>query len=285
MKGKKYENIFKSSPGGVRIDHIMGLIDPFVYSTNEPHMTDNNSGRLYSSVYSPVLGQYAKHSVEEFANILEKIVLPAAEKYGVTRDKIICEDLGEVTPVAREVLNKLDVLGLAVTEFDYSGADAWHNKVIMLGSHDNPSFIEFTDYLYNDPNKGRFDYKTHVLASDTVTPSEDVNVYREQIRGDKKKYMASSFAELFTSPAKKVQIFFTDFFGIGKTYNHPGESKDCWELRVPENYDDLYYKNLKEGLAFNLPEAIARAIRHRGQAEQNSELLESLDSFSSILKE
>ena len=48
---KRYESIFKDSPGGVRIDHVIGLIDPFVYAKNEPHMTAANSGRLYSSSY------------------------------------------------------------------------------------------------------------------------------------------------------------------------------------------------------------------------------------------
>ena len=37
--------------------------------------------------------------------------------------------------------------------------------------------------------------------------------------------MSASFAELFTSPAKKFNVFFTDFFGIGKTYNVPGSKK------------------------------------------------------------
>ena len=50
---------------------------------------------------------------------------------------------------------------------------------------------------------------------------------------------------LFTSKAKKVQIFFTDFFGIGKTYNVPGSKNDCWTLRLTPDYENFYYENLQ----------------------------------------
>ena len=98
--------------------------------------------------------------------------------------------------------------------------------------------------------------------------------------------MEASFAELFTSPAKKIQIFFTDFFGIGETYNKPGSEKDCWSLRLPDKFEELYYENLKKGTALNLPEVISRAIRNKGEkiACQNAKLLSKLDEFAKILK-
>ena len=129
-------------------------------------------------------------------------------------------------------------------------------------------------------------YKTHILGSDTVIPDKDINLYREEIRNDKKKFMTASFAELFTSPAKKVQIFFTDFFGIGKTYNVPGAKKDCWTLRLNSDYEELYYENLKNGIGVNLPEAIAIAIRQKGKDFSNkyTQLLRKLDYFTYIFK-
>ena len=33
---------------------------------------------------------------------------------------------------------------------------------------------------------------------------------------------------------------------------------------MPENFEDVYYKNLQKGTALNLPEVIARAIRNKG---------------------
>lgn len=288
---KRYESIFKDSPGGVRIDHVIGLIDPFVYAKNEPHMTPANSGRLYSSPYKEAFEQYTKRNIDEHAAILEKIVFPAAAKYGISKDLVICEDLGEITIPVRAVIDRLQLTGLSVTQFGASGVDAPARNVIMPGSHDNKSFIEYTDEMFKNAGtskQGRdhFIYKTHILGSDTVAPNQDINQYREELRSDKKRFMSASFAELFTSPAKKVQLFFTDFFGIGKTYNVPGSKKDCWTLRLQSDFEKLYYDNLANGLGVNFPEAIATAIRQRGTAfaEKHKDLLTRLDKFTKILK-
>lgn len=288
---KRYESIFKNSPGGVRIDHVIGLIDPFVYAKNEAHMTASNSGRLYSSPYKKAFEQYAKHNIDEYASILEKIVFPAAAKYGISKDCIICEDLGEITTPVRAVIDKLQLTGLSILQFGTSGVDAPARNVIMPGSHDNKSFIEYTNEMFENAKKSKnghdyFIYKTHILGSDTCTPNQDVNQYREELRNDKKKFMAASFAEMFTSPAKKIQVFFTDFFGIGKTYNVPGTKDGCWTLRLGTEFEKTYYDNLSNGLGLNLPEVIATAIRQRGISfsEKYQDLLKRLDELREILK-
>lgn len=288
---KRYEDIFKDCPGGVRIDHVIGLVDPFVYNKKESHMTFENSGRLYSSPHNKNFESYAKYSIEEYAALLEKIVFPAALKYGISKDSIICEDLGEVTSPTRAVLNKLGLPCISVTQFGANGYDAPENNVIMPGSHDNKSYIEYTNDFFANANNSEgcynyFMHKTHTLASDTSIPGQDENMYREKLRNNKKNFLSASFAELFTSPAKKIQLFFTDFFGIGKTYNVPGTKKDCWTLRLNENFEKLYYDNLAEGLGVNFPEAIARAIRHRGEefSQKYQDLLKRLDEFTQILK-
>ncbi len=287
----RYEKMFSEAPGGVRIDHIIGLIDPFVYSTKEPKMTETNSGRLYSSPNSELLGKYAKQSDEDYEAIITKIIIPAAEKYGLTKEDIICEDLGELTPPVDKTMKDLKLSGIAITEFDYRGRDTAPEKILMLGSHDNPSFIEYTENLFkereNEDRQEHFARKTQHLAEDTAPYGQNFDTYLNDIRQDKKKFMAASFAELFTSPAKRIQIFFTDFFGIPKTYNTPGKRHGCWTLRLPEKFEDLYYKNIKEGLGLNIPEAIATAIRHKGEdfANSHKELLENLDKYARILKE
>lgn len=288
---KKYEAIFEASPGGVRIDHLIGLIDPFVYVKSEPKMNDSNSGRLCSSPHKALFKDYGRYTDSDFTAVFDKIIFPAAEKYGIPKSNIICEDLGEQTPPVKRVIDKLGLTGLSLIQFGYSGVDAPKRNVIMLGAHDNQSFIEYTNNLFSKATslgegRDRFIYKTHILGSDTVIPNKDVNQYREELRSDKKKFMAASFAELFTSPAQKVQIFFTDFFGIGKTYNTPGAKKDCWTLRLQSNFEDLYYKNLKEGFGINLPQAIATAIRQKGIdfSSQHTKLLRKLDYFTHILQ-
>lgn len=288
---KRYEKMFATSSGGVRIDHIIGLVDPFVYSTKEPKMTKENSGRLYSSPDHKILGKYAKTTDEEYAAILLKIVIPAAEKYALTKDDIICEDLGEVTPPVKRVLDMLGLSGIAVTQFDYKGRDAEPDRLIMLGSHDNPSYIEFTRDLFNGAEKdknvrGRFKYKTDYLAEDTMQPNERKWLYRRKLRRSQQEFMKASFVELFTSPAKRVQVFFTDFFGIGETYNMPGKTEGCWTLRTPNDIENFYHENLKAGKGFNIPEILARAIRCNGEffSDLHKDLLAELDKFAEILK-
>lgn len=308
---EKYDKFFSSFPGGLRIDHVIGLVDPFIYTIREK-MTPQNSGRIYS-----VVGEYQKKP-EEYSNILEKIVLQSAKEHGMNKFDIICEDLGEPNIPTKIVMKELDLSGISVTQFDYRGSEAPERNVIMIGSHDNQSFIEYIDNLFKqvegkdvsqkslyrkiinfysfvwnlvlhrDENLVHFMTKTKYLAEDTAPQgisSKALKEYKQQIRTDKKKFMQASFAELFTSPARRVQIFFADFWGLGKTYNIPGTNKGNWELRIPSDFENKYYKAVSEGKAPNLANAVATALRQRGLAEEHKELVKNLDESARILAE
>ena len=144
-------------------------------------------------------------------------------------------------------MKKLGLSGISVTQFDHRGAKAPERNLIMPGSHDNQSFLEFVEDLFNFGNdkdkKARFLKKTKYLAEDTApkgAAKEEVKQYLKDIRTNKSKFIAASFAELFTSPAKRVQIFFADFWGLGKTYNRPGTTTGNWALRLEETFEDDY---------------------------------------------
>jgi len=285
---KKYEEFFASFPGGIRIDHIIGLIDPFIYSNAYKTMNNSNSGRIYS-MFS---GKYQKHTDEEYAALLEKIILPAAEKFGHDKSSIICEDLGDKTKPVKRVMNRLGLSGVSVTQFDHRGVKAPADNVIMPGSHDNASFIEFVEDLFNfngdKKKKARFMRKTKLLAEDTApqnaTKKEKI-AYLKELRANKLKFIAASFTELFTSPAKRVQIFFADFWGLGKTYNRPGTTQGNWSLRLGAEFEDGYYKAASEGKAPNLAGAIATALRQRGLDKGNEALMKDLDDSARIIAE
>ena len=285
---KKYEDYFASCPGGMRIDHIIGLIDPFIYSTKHNKMTNATSGRIYSTFS----GKYQKHSLEEYAALIKKIIIPAAEKFGMTKDDIICEDLGDKNIPTEKVMKKLGLSGISVTQFDHRGIKTPAKNTIMIGSHDNPSFLEFVDDLFNyagnADKKKRFMRKTNLLAKDTApenSTKEFIKNYTKEIRSDKSKFIAASFAELFTSPAKRIQIFFTDLFGMKETYNRPGTINGCWSTRLGENFEEDYYKAVAKGEAPNFAESIATALRARGLEAENEDLIRNLDESSKILKE
>jgi len=304
---KKYDKYFESFPGGLRIDHIIGLVDPFIYTVKDAKMTPQNSGRIYSE------GKYKK-TAEEYSDILEKIVLKSAEEHGFDKSSLICEDLGEPNKPTQEVMKKLNLSGISVTQFDYRGKDTPAKNVIMLGSHDNQSFIEYTEAFFNkvkgkilpedktvfeqikslfreeafDSDTKHFLNKTAMLAEDTApygSTKKEIKKYTQEIRKDKRKFMAASFAELFTSPAKRVQIFFADFWGIGKTYNKPGTTEGNWSLRIGSDFENDYYRAVSDGKAPNLAQAIATALRQRGLEKDNEQLLSDLDKSAKILME
>ena len=52
-----YKKMFKENPGGVRIDHIVGLIDPWVYKIGKKPKCEEGAGRLYSSPEHPELSR------------------------------------------------------------------------------------------------------------------------------------------------------------------------------------------------------------------------------------
>ena len=71
------------------------------------------------------------------------------------------------------------------------------------------------------------------------------------------------WAELMTCPAQRTQAFFTSFLGIPGRYNEPGNPKK-WRLRCPCDFEQIYFKKLLEGIAYNPLDAIALAIYARG---------------------
>lgn len=140
----KYERAFKENKGGVRIDHIVGLMDPYVYDVNDK----SKGGRLYSELYKGVNGD-----PEKCDRILKEIVLPAAEAAGVKPSDIIAEDLGYMPNKTKQALNDLGISGISVTQWmdSHSVWNAPKNNAIMVAGHDTPTAKE----LYPDNNERR----------------------------------------------------------------------------------------------------------------------------------
>jgi hypothetical protein len=62
-------------------------------------------------------------------------------------------------------------------------------------------------------------------------------------------------------------MFFTDALGLEHYYNRPGVVDDVnWSLRVAPEYRREHEERLRDGSAFDLPRAAARALRARGGA-------------------
>ena len=135
-----FTKMFKENPGGVRIDHLVGLIDPWVYKTNKTPKIEDGAGMLYSSPEHPELSKYAVaksenlnkdvsadnelrikdltlEQVKLYARIIERIVLASAKEAGLDTSSIVCEDLGTLTTPVASVMKQFELQGMKLTQF------------------------------------------------------------------------------------------------------------------------------------------------------------------------
>ncbi|NLF84090.1 MAG: 4-alpha-glucanotransferase [Candidatus Gastranaerophilales bacterium] len=310
----RFAKMFEENPGGVRIDHIIGLIDPFVYKKGALPKVEQGASRLYSSPEHEFLSKYAiptmenlnpevgpedekrvinltDKQVKKYARFLEKLVIEAAEEKGIGKEAIICEDLGTITNPTLAVMEKLELSGLRVTSFvdpevadhPYRIKNTEPQHWVMVGSHDNNPFLCWVDELYAQNKVAEHAQR---LAED-LRP-EQVEAFKQELINDKNKFIAAKYAELFASGAENVQIFFADFFGMRERYNFPGTSGDeNWSLRVPLDYECVYKETLFRREALNLPLALALAIESKGKkfAEKHEELLKTLKDHANKLSD
>ena len=94
---KLYLKMFKENPGGVRIDHTVGLIDPWVYKKGCLPKIEEGAGRLYSSPFHPELKKYSIAREDDTNNEVEpdkekwikKLDDEQISRYGRTIEKIV----------------------------------------------------------------------------------------------------------------------------------------------------------------------------------------------------
>ncbi len=294
-----YKKMFRENPGGVRIDHIVGLIDPWVYKAGCKPKIEEGAGRLYSSPEHEFLSKFAiakmedldttlaadkekrvkvlsEKQVEKYGALIEKIVIAAAEEEGLTKDAIVCEDLGTLTNPVAAVMKKYGLSGMRLTQFvvpeDPTHPYRCHNIKekcwAMVGTHDNEPISMWAKSMINT-HKGYLHAKNLVDDLYAEAPNKDNLIF--YLTRDAEFLKQTKLVEIFASKAENIQIFFTDFFKIEDVYNRPGTSGDAnWSLRIPDNYKEL--------TPIDLPEILKQAIISRGSefANQNSKLIEEL---------
>ena len=297
-----FKKMFRENPGGVRIDHIVGLIDPWVYKAGKKPMPEQGAGRLYSAPEHPELKKYAivkesdldltltsdkekrvksltEEQIKLYGRLIEKIVIAAAEEEGLTKDSIVCEDLGTLTTPVAAVMKQYDLLGMRLTQFTVPTEedDPYRCKNItnrcwaMVGTHDNRPVTLWAKSLINT-HEGYLHVKNLVEDLFAEEPDKDSIIVR--MTNDVNFLTETKLVELFACKAKNIQIFFTDFFKMNETYNTPGTSGDKnWSLRLPANFEDME--------PINLPLLLKKAIIARGSsfANANKELIEELNEI------
>ena len=294
-----FKKMFKENPGGVRIDHIVGLIDPWVYKAGKKPMCEEGAGRLYSSPEHPELKKYAivkeedldwtleadkekrvktlsDKQIELYGRLIEKIVIGAAKECGLDKNSIVCEDLGTLTNPVEAVMKKYGLQGMRLTQFvvpekpehPYRCKNITENVWNMVGTHDNNPIETWAESMINT-HEGYLHAKN--LVEDLFAEADNKDDIIVKMTTDKEFLKFVKLVEIFASKARNVQIFFTDFFNINQTYNTPGTSGDQnWSLRLPNNYQELN--------AIDLQAILKQAILSRGKdfADKHSKLVAKL---------
>ncbi len=297
-----YKKMFKENPGGVRIDHIVGLIDPWVYKAGKKPKIEEGAGRLYSSPEHAELSKYAiakmedlntevtadkekrvksltKEQIKDYGRLIEKIVIAAAKEEGLDKDAIVCEDLGTLTNPVASVMKTFDLQGMKLTQFTEPDKpeDPYRCKNInkrcwaMVGTHDNEPIKMWADKNIHT-HEGYLHAKN--LVEDLFKDVENKDDIIVRLTDDAEFLAQTKLVELFACEAENVQIFFTDYFNIYDVYNRPGTSGDAnWSLRLPDNYKEL--------TTINFANILKLAIIARGKefADKNKKMIEKLEEI------
>ncbi|MCR4881355.1 MAG: 4-alpha-glucanotransferase [bacterium] len=306
-----FRKMFRENPGGVRIDHFVGLVDPWVYKAGKTPKVEDGAGRLYSSPEHPELSKYAIPSmadlnmdvkpdseyrvktlstaqISRYARLIEKIIIAAAETEGVDKDSIICEDLGTLTYPVEKVMEQFHLNGMRVTQFvkpedamhPYRGKNTKESDWIMMGTHDNEPISMWAQATVKTPE---IEMHAKNLAQDLCWDEHYMSSYADILKKSPQELAKAKYIELFAANAKNIQIFFSDFFGMEDTYNKPGTSGDAnWSLRLPNNFEWFYFNQLVRGKAMNLAEILSYALKCRGLDKENQDLMEKLDKYATL---
>jgi 4-alpha-glucanotransferase len=132
---------------------------------------------------------------------------------------------------------------------------------VMLGTHDTPPIWQVFETWRSTR---RWTEWARYLAL-RLEPDPAARPARaDRLARDPIQFKRALCADLFVGPARNVSIFFADLLGMQEIYNRPGEvHPENWTLRIPPDYARLYRARREAGDAFDLPGALALALRAR----------------------
>ena len=290
-----------------RIDHVMGLVEPFLIRKDSIAFDENHNldyGKLQGSLMSQT--QENGQKIDDYYNyprILEKIILPTLKEHNLKPSDPIWETICSNPDIFKEVYyNQLKLPELMTLQWERAETPKfdskfpiqdniikWNERWALLGSHDdipvqrmlaekdwvrnnqawNPLYL--AGYLNQDPARAKRRDEFCDKISD-CNPDQTRKTGEELKKADAERVKAK-FAELMTR--KKFELSFADLFGITDiVYNIGGvDKKDNWQERLSPDFIDKYYKNLasENPTAINVPEVLKIAL----QAEIDRAVLQS----------
>lgn len=304
----------------IRVDHVMGLIEPYLmykYADDndfntKPYSHKNKDIEKYiSELKNPVDNTKEYDEYWDYPKLIEHLVLPAFEEHGINKELPMWEDVCSWPERFKMVYNKLELPKISYLDWDRAEDAIKHSpgNWFIIGNHDT---IPAMNYIHRKNNNGNeytkkqpaWDplYLAGYLNQDTKRIKER-NAYCEKIANNDRELVFAKFSELMTTP--KFQISFDDLFGItDAVYNIPGSTADeNWKERLTADYINKYYENLssENPTALNIPEILKQALQAKIDMlvmqsedkdskraelyEKYNPLLNTLQKYADILKE
>ncbi len=296
---------------GLRIDHPPGIVCPWVYRADDPdpfHAVQHGA-RLFCSPDlpdHPALAALAiarpdqidralpRHAdgwvralddaqVARYARVVDAIV--AALGGNCAPDRVVCEVLSTqpyplVRVMERHGLGRFRVTQKARLDDPgdvYRAENARPEDWIMVGNHDTPSIWELAGRWHRTAEGAA--QASHLAR--VLRPRGGAEALEATLAGDPRALVHAKVAELFTSPAAHVLVFFADLFGLEATYNRPGVvSDENWSLRLPDDYAERYFEASARGEAIDVPCVLALALRARSHDRAGEEVAARLERLA-----
>ena len=267
----------------IRVDNVMGLVDPYVYKADTVHMVVGvQDGRTYNIADRSQLWGGNLSNIREadpngnYKKVLHNIVIPALQENGINPKEAVWENLGEQSGTFKHVFeNEEQLPGIIVTTgartqdlcFDWApvreengeirkdnnGHEVWEKTApkpdwSLIGSHDNPPTAEYLNQSWiNDPNNsGSTGWMPEYLGGYLCPDPQKANEkdrFTDNIRRNPRTRLKAKYAELMRG-TQNIQFTFSDLFAVDKTYNPRDNSADTWKPRLTEDYEDKYHKDL-----------------------------------------
>ena len=290
----------------VRVDNVMGLVDPYVYKSSaikEDGTIDSKDRNFLAYTGLDINKNYPK--------IMHDILLPTLREHNIDPHDVVWENLGNQSDTFKAVFYDGKYGNKVFDDEKFSGVT--YSKGIKMESnggytysfmstHDNEPSADLLnqDWIYSNEGWNPLYLAGYLIPPYNKEQTEKSAQFCRHIEQDKNARLNAKYAELFRG-TPNIQISFADFFGIDKTYNVGGQDKpDNWKLRLNPNYEETYHKSLETGKepAMNMPELLSLAVNSKAglailrgekqEYEATSEIADlqaRLKHWSTVLKE
>lgn len=132
------------------------------------------------------------------------------------------------------------------------------------------------------------DAEIHKLLADERRLNTQKEVLSEILKIPKEKlsstqeFIKAKYAEIMRS--EHNMFFFTDILNINDKYQVEDLAQN-FKTKIPENYQEHYFKSLEKGEGLNIMDALEKAFKANGLDESQKDLYKKIKKYRKILQE